>query len=320
MPPPPCSTVPPRNHGRPAARAAASGVGVGDHEVVVEVGDAATPLGVEREREDADRERLEVVREVAADETGRVADVVAQQQPGRLESAGGDDDVPGPDLVRLPVAVEVAHAGGPPAGAVEHDLGDVRLRPDLAASRAQRPLERRDRVALRVDRAAVVAAEAAVVARRPPVVRHGVDAGGGRVRVQAPALGGGGGQDRAEHVGPRRHGVLAGAPGRERVGPGPPGRADEALGRRVVRFELVVLHGPVGDGGAVDRAAGGQEVEVLLAEAGELGVGVVAAAADGARQVVDLADEQPLAVGLVAPVACAVRATGRGRGSGGRRT
>ena len=115
MPPPPCSTVPPRIHGRSAAPRRGHRVRVGDHEVVVQVGHAASPFAVQREREDADRERLEVVHEVAADESGRVADVGPQQQPRRLERAGGEHDVCSPHLARDVAAgdVEVADARWP---------------------------------------------------------------------------------------------------------------------------------------------------------------------------------------------------------------
>ena len=70
------------------------------------------------------------------------------------------------------------------------------------------------------------------------------------------------------------------------------GHADEALGLGVVRLHLVVVDRPVDDVGAVDRAELATRLEVDLAEARELAVGVEAAAADGRRQVVDLAREQ----------------------------
>ena len=76
------------------------------------------------------------------------------------------------------------------------------------------------------------------------------------------------------------------------------GDADDALGLRVVRLELVVVERPVDDVGAVDRPELRGEPEVDLAEARELAVGVEPAAADGRRQVVHLAGEDPVAVGV----------------------
>ena len=62
------------------------------------------------------------------------------------------------------------------------------------------------------------------------------------------------------------------------------------LGRGVVRLHLVVVDRPVDELGALDRAGVAQRLEVRLAEAGELAVGVEAAAADRRREVVHLAD------------------------------
>ncbi len=81
------------------------------------------------------------------------------------------------------------------------------------------------------------------------------------------------------------------------------GHADEALGLGVIGLHLVVVDGPVGDVGAVDRTELGPRFEVDGAKARELAVGVEPAAADGRREVVDLAGEEPVAVAFVAPVA-----------------
>ena len=89
---PPCSTIPPRNHGSPASRAAAMRRRVGDDRIVHQMGHRAAAVRVQPEREDAERERLEVVHEVAADDVG-VADPRAQQQARRLERARAEDDV-----------------------------------------------------------------------------------------------------------------------------------------------------------------------------------------------------------------------------------
>ena len=89
------------------------------------------------------------------------------------------------------------------------------------------------------------------------------------------------------------------------------------LHRRVVRFEVVVAERPVVDAGAVDRAALGAEAEVLLPEAGQLGVGVDPAPADGRREVVDLAGEEAVAVGRGAAVRARLEDADRGRGGGG---
>ena len=103
-------------------------------------------------------------------------------------------------------------------------------------------------------------------------------------------------QNRAEHVGARRHGVLARAPLGERVRAGEPGDADETFGVRVVRLELVVVDRPVDDVGTVDRTELGSRLEVDGAKARQLAIGVKAATADGRRQVVDLAREHTVAV------------------------
>ena len=58
----------------------------------MQVGDAAAPLAAGGLGEDADREGLEVVREVAADEVATEA--VAQEQAGRLEGTAGEHDGP----------------------------------------------------------------------------------------------------------------------------------------------------------------------------------------------------------------------------------
>ena len=86
------------------------------------------------------------------------------------------------------------------------------------------------------------------------------------------------------------------APGGERVGAVLAGHPERSLDGGVVRFEVGVPQRPVRHRRAVDRATRRVEVEVLLPEAGELGVGVHPAAADGRRQVVDLTGEQALAV------------------------
>ena len=203
----------------------------------------------------------------------------------------------GPDLLGAAVGVEVADAGGPSACPVDEHVGHVGLGLEPAPPGPQGPAQRGHGIALGVDRAPE-GAEPAVVAGRAVVVGDRVDPGGRPVGVQAVALGGLGGEDGTEHVRAGGHRVRARAPGRERVGSGLARRADQALGLGVVRLELGVVEGPVGQRGPVDRAPGAEQGEVLLTEAGQLAVGVGAAAAHRGREVVDVAGEQAVAVGL----------------------
>ena len=129
-----------------------------DHQVVVQVGDAAaafTPSGL---GEDADGERLEVVREVATD--GVTAEGVAEQQARRLEGARGQHDGPGSAhlddrRIWMRREVEEAHPGGPATTGIEHQLGHQRIGADLASPAPQCALQRGDRIALGMDGAAV---------------------------------------------------------------------------------------------------------------------------------------------------------------------
>src|SRR5207302_2048879 len=101
-------------------------------------------------------------------------------------------------------------------------------------------------VALGPDGTAVAAAEAAVDAGGTAVVGDRVYGGGGTIGVVAQPLGGGSRDQRAVHVGPRRHGEGRRAPGRERVGAVLAGHPDQGLGLGVVGLELAVVEGPVG--------------------------------------------------------------------------
>ena len=68
-----------------------------DHEVVVQVGDVAPSLAAGVLREDADRERLEVIGQEAPDEVATEA--VAEQEARGLERPRRDDHrMPGPHL------------------------------------------------------------------------------------------------------------------------------------------------------------------------------------------------------------------------------
>ena len=283
--------------GEPRVTRGVRGLGVGDDRVVHEMGDGPTPVRVQPEREDAEHVRLEVVHEEAADDVG-VADAGPQQQPRGLERASPEDHVPGRHLPRRAVGVEVSHAARLASAGVEDDLGDVGLRADLAAAGAQRASQHRDRVALRLDRAAEEGAEAAVVARRAAVVLDAVHPGRRPVGVEAELGGGRRREPGAVHVGPGRHRVGAGPPGGVRVAGVVPGDADEALGGRVVRLELVVAERPVDEVGTFDGAELGAGVEVDLAKARELPVGVEPAAADRGRQVVHPAGVDPVALAL----------------------
>ena len=120
--------------------------------------------------------------------------------------------------------------------------------------------------------------------------------------MQTGALGSGRRDDCHRHVVARWHGERT-APGcRERIGAVLAGDAEALLDRGVVRLEVVVGDGPVGHGRVVEGSSGRVEPEVLVAEAGQLGVGVDAAAADRDRQVVDLAGEEAVSVGLASTV------------------
>ena len=272
---------------------------VGDDRVVHQVRHRAAPVAVEAEREHAEHEGLEVEHEVAADDVG-VAEARSQEQPWRLERAAGEDHVPGRHLVLDEVGVEVSDAGGHRPGAVEEHVGHDRLGADLAPTGAQRVPQWRDGVALGVDRAAEEAAEPAVVACGPLVVLDAVHTGRRAVRVVAELRGRFAREHGAVHVGAGRHRVGIGAPRGVRVLGVVTRHADGALGRGVVRLELVVVERPVDDLRTLDRPELRPRVEVDLAEAGELAVGVEPTATDGRREVVHLAGEQAVAVGLAA--------------------
>ena len=270
---------------------------VGNDRVVHEVRDRAAAVRVEPEREDAEHVRLQVVHEEAPDDVG-VADTRAQQQARRLERATGDDDVPGADLAGVAVGADRSHAAGLARRAVEHDVGDDRVRPNLALAGAQCLAERRDRVALRLDRATEERAETAVVARGTAVVLDAVDAGRCSVRVVPELRRRLRGERRAVHVRARRHRIRVGAPRSERVRGVVTGDADDPLGLGVVRLELVVVERPVDDVGTLERAELGAHAEVDLAKARQLAVSVEAPAADRRRQVVDGTGPDPVAVGF----------------------
>ena len=280
-------------------------------------------MAVQPERERADHERLEVVHEVAADEARRVAELGAQQQARRLERAAREHHVAGGHLVRarrrrrgsarrgrcVPLASSTTRS--------TYDSGRISHRPVRSALP-----QRRDRVALGVDRAAVVAAEPAVVARGPAVVRRRCSrrsargTGGSRaaraasVVSTAPNMSAPGGIGYGPDA-PRRERVRAARrrprrrAARPRRSTAPSRRSRPASRRRRRRRS-----------GPSSRA----RLEVDLAEAGELAVGVEAAAADGRRQVVHLARERAGRRRRRRGGTCAARGTGRARGSGGGRT
>ena len=88
---PPCSTMPPRIHGNPAARAAARGLVVDDHGVVVHVGDGPAFMGMDPLAEDPGRDGLEVHHQVAAHQG--MLDSRQQQQTRRLDRPARQHDV-----------------------------------------------------------------------------------------------------------------------------------------------------------------------------------------------------------------------------------
>ena len=275
------------------ARRSAGGV-VTDEMVVVYVGDGPAPVGVDALGQVAHHEGLEVEHEMAPDQG--VLEPRQQEEPRRLDRAGGEHDVGrrlgasravGPDVIdarRLPVA--------------DVDPRDEGLRPQLGPAGQKRPLQRRHRVTLGVDGAAVEGAEPAVVARRPAVVGNRVGPRRRSVGVVAEAFGGGDAQGGSVHGRAGRHGVGLGAPCRERVGAGLAGHADKALGLPVVGLELVVLQRPVRHRRTFHGPERREEAEVVLAEAGQLAVGVDASTADGGGQVVDVPHEETVAVVL----------------------
>jgi hypothetical protein len=59
-PPPPCSTIPASEVGKPVRLRMGAHVGVDEHVIVVQVRDRASAVRVKPERERADHERLEV--------------------------------------------------------------------------------------------------------------------------------------------------------------------------------------------------------------------------------------------------------------------
>ena len=273
---------------------------VTDDVVVVGPGDRPTPHPVQTEGEGPDRQGLEVVHEVPADLAGRVGQTLAEQQPRRLEGAGGQDHVGGADLLHRAVAVEVPDARGEAAGPVAGDLDDVALRAQLAPPRGEHPAQERHRVTLGLDRAPVPAAEAAVHAGRPAVVGHRVHAGRSPVGVETGLLGRRHREGGAVHVRTRGHREGARPPCRERVRL-LAGHAHRRLRLGVVRLEVGVGDRPVDHVGPLDRARCRAQVEVLLPEAGELRVCVDAAAADRRRQRVHVPDHQADAVRDGAP-------------------
>ena len=124
VPPPPCSTRPPRIQGRPASSAAARRGVVLHHGVVVHVGDRAPLVGVQvQRREVPDHDRLEVHHEVAAER--RVLEPRQQEQPRRLDGAAGHDHQLGRHGVGLAGGVDVLDTGRPPP--LDEDAGDAGL-------------------------------------------------------------------------------------------------------------------------------------------------------------------------------------------------
>ena len=272
----------------PGGACGGRGVGVAHDRIVHEVGDVAALVRVQPEREEPEHDRLQVEHQEPADQVRRVADAAAQQEPRGLERAARDHDRVGGHRVLHTVAVEVAHAPAATRRRRRAATSSAMLSGRSSQRpRSQRTPQHRDRIALGVDRAAVERAEPAVVARRPTVVRDAVGARRRAVRVVAESLGRGHGERGEEHVGARRHRVRPAAPRRERVAGVVAGDADEPLGLRVERLQLVVVERPVGDVGALDRPELRRQAEVDLAVARQLAVGVEPGAADGRRHVVE---------------------------------
>ena len=130
-PAPPCSTMPPRSQGRPAAVAAARVASSPHDHVVVHVGDRPAPLGVGPDRQRPGHDGLEVGHQVPAHQ--RVVEAGQEQQARRLDGAGGHHHVAGADDALDPVGADDVHPGGP--SPLEPDPGDEGLRPGARPGR-----------------------------------------------------------------------------------------------------------------------------------------------------------------------------------------
>ncbi len=292
-PPPLCSTRPPRNHGRPAPAAASR---VRSSWTMA----SSCTWVTERPLCGCRRRFGKCPTTIVWKCTIRYLPSAGCSSPERRRRRGVSmaparhDDQLGFPGVRDPVRPHELDAGGPPA--LGDDAAHVGLGHQLGPPRGHGPGQQRHRVALGVDGAAEEGAEAAVVAGRPPVVGDAVGRRRRLVGVQADLLGGGRRQHGAVHRRPGGHRVGAGPPGGERVGALAARDADGPLDLGVVRLELVVVERPVVDRGALLRAVGGEEPEVLLPEARHLAVGVGPAAPDRRRDGVHLADVRVLAL------------------------
>ena len=282
---------------QPGVASSRSGFVGHDDVIVVNVGHGPSLVGVDPLRKVAEGQCLEVEHQVATDH--RVVEPGEQEEAGCLHGPAGQHDGVGRLGLSLPLGVDPLHTGG--AATLDEDARHKGVGPQFGPTGQKGSLQRRHRVPFGVDGAAVIGAEPAVVAGRPTVVGDRVASGGGRVGVVAEPFGGCRGEHRAVHRSPRRHWIGTGAPGRERVGAGLAGDADEPLRLGVVRLELVVAERPVGDRCTLDGAELGELAEVVFPKARELSVGVDSPAAHGGRQVVDVAHVQPVAVLLAQP-------------------
>ncbi len=245
----------------------------------------------------------------------RMVEPGEEQQPGRLDGAGGDDHVAGGQEALGTVGTDDIDPGGP--AALDADPGHEGLGQQLGPTGGHGPLQHGDGIALGVDGAAEVGAEAAVVAGRPAVVGDAVGRGGGRIGVVAEPLGGGRRTGWRRTWGARRHGEGTRPGGGEGVGPLGAGHPDGPLHLGVVGLELVVVEGPVGHLGVGLGTEQRQDPEVVGPEPGHLAVGVGATAAHRGRDRVDLAHVDVVPVGLARSGRCGARPGGRDRGSTG---
>ena len=196
--------------------------------------------------------------------------------------------------VRDPVRPDELDTGG--AAAVGDDAAHVGLGHQLCSTGGHRPGQQRHRVALGVDGAAEESAKAAVVAGRTAVVGDAVRRRRCLVGVQAHLFSRSRRQHGPVHGRAGRHGIGTRPPGGEGIGPLAPRHPDRALDLCVVRLELVVVEGPVVDGGTLLRPVDREEAEILLTEPWHLPVGMGPSPADRGGDGVHLADVCVLAL------------------------
>ena len=217
------------------------------------MGDRTSFVGVQPHGgEVPDDDGLEVHHQVLA-ERGVIQPREKEEARG-LDGTARHNDHVGLSRVGGSVPVDELDPGGPPA--LGDDATHVGLGHQLRPPCRHRPGEQRHRIPLGVDGAAEEGAEPAVVAGRPAVVGDAVRRRRCLIGVQAHLLGRGRRQHRPVHGRAGRHRVGTRPPGGKRIGPLAPGHPDRPLDLCVIGLELVVVEGPVADGGVFLRPVG----------------------------------------------------------------